>query len=201
MKISNHLLVGEPGEAVSFIKTPNYSTDILPIYLIIHYTAGITAEGTVSWFQNPDAKASAHLIIDRKGSIIQMVPFNRCAWHAGKSKWGNLDGMNQYSIGIELVNAGKLRKNSSGEWINWSSKVIPDEDVTLATHKGESLEAGWHEYTAAQIETAAKVSILLHSTYNFTDILGHDDVSPSRKCDPGPLFPLDSFRSKILGRA
>lgn len=201
MKISNHLLVGEDGEAVSFVKSPNYSADISPIYLIMHYTAGTTAEGAVSWFQNPDAKASAHLVIDRNGAIIQMVPFNRRAWHAGKSKWGNLDGMNQYSIGIELVNAGKLRKKSSGEWINWSNKVIPDEDVTLATHKGELSEAGWHEYTEAQIETAAKVGTLLHSAYNFTDILGHDDVSPGRKVDPGPLFPLDSFRSKVLGRA
>lgn len=199
MKISNHLLNGENGE-VSFVKSPNYSSGISPIYLIIHYTAGTTASGAVSWFQNKDSQASAHLVIDRDGSIIQMVPFNCRAWHAGKSKWGNLENMNQYSIGIELVNAGKLRKNSADQWVSWSNTIIPNAEVTVSRHKDESSEAGWHEYTEIQLETVTKVSMVLHKTYNFTDILGHDDVSPGRKVDPGPLFPMNSFRSSALGR-
>lgn len=201
MKIANHLLVGAPGENVTFVKSPNYSSGVSPIYLIIHYTAGTTLAAAVSWFQNPQAQASSHLVIDRDGSIVQMVAFNRRAWHAGKSKWGNLDGMNHYSIGIELVNAGKLRKNSSGQWVNWSNKVIPASDVTVEKHKDETSDAGWHEYPEAQLEAATKVGALLHKTYNFTDILGHDDVSPGRKVDPGPLFPINSFRSIVLGRA
>lgn len=201
MKIVNHLLVGGVEDRVSIVKSPNNSSGLTPLYLIMHYTAGTTSEGAVSWFQNPEAQASAHLVIDRDGSIIQMVAFNRRAWHAGKSKWGNLEGMNNYSIGIELVNAGKLRRNSSNEWVNWSNKIIPAADVTIATHKDESSEAGWHEYTDAQIEAAIKIGALLHKTYSFTDILGHDDVSPGRKIDPGPLFPLNSFRSIVLGRA
>jgi N-acetylmuramoyl-L-alanine amidase len=201
VKISNHLLVRTSGEEVSFVKSPNYASGVSPIYLIMHYTAGTTLSGAVSWFQNPEAQASAHLVIDRDGSIVQMVAFNRRAWHAGKSKWGSLEGMNHYSIGIELVNAGKLRKNSSGQWVNWSNKIIPATDVTVAKHKDETSEAGWHEYPEAQIEAATKVSALLHKTYNFTDILGHDDVSPGRKFDPGPLFPINSFRSIVLGRA
>jgi len=201
MKISNHLLIGAPSENISFVKSPNYSSGMSPIYLIMHYTAGTTLSGAVSWFQNPEAQASSHLIIDRDGAIVQMVPFNRRAWHAGKSTWGNLEGMNQYSIGIELVNAGKLRKNSSGQWVNWANKVIPTNDVTVAKHKNESTDAGWHEYPDAQIEAATRVSALLHKTYNFTDILGHDDVSPKNKVDPGPLFPMNSFSSIVLGRA
>lgn len=199
MKISNHVLHGENDE-VSFVKSPNYSLGFSPIYLIIHYTAGTTASGAVSWFKNKDSQASSHLIIDRDGSIVQMVPFNRRAWHAGKSKWGNLENMNQYSISIELVNAGKLRKNFSGQWVNWSNTVITSAEVTVAQHKDESAEAGWHEYTEAQLETVTKVSMVLHKTYKFTDILGHDDVSPGRKIDPGPLFPLSSLRSLALGR-
>ncbi len=72
MKISNHLLVGAPGERVSFVKSPNYSSGVSPIYLIMHYTAGPTLSGAVSWFQNPQAQASAHLVIDRDGSIVQL---------------------------------------------------------------------------------------------------------------------------------
>ncbi|MCH1931308.1 N-acetylmuramoyl-L-alanine amidase [Shewanella sp. A25] len=201
MKISNHLLVPDVGEKCSYIKSPNQSAGIAPIFLTLHFTAGTSLDGAVSWFKNPDAQASAHLVIDRDGSIVQMVAFNRRAWHAGKSHWGNLDGMNQYSIGIEMVNAGKLRKNANGQWVTWSNQMIPDEDVTLAMHKDETVEAGWHEYTEPQIEAASKLGALLHKTYNFTDVLGHEDISPGRKVDPGPLFPINSFRSIVLGRA
>jgi len=201
VKISNHLLVADSGEKLTYIKSPNQAAGISPIYLIMHYTAGPTLDGAVSWFKNPQAQASAHLVIDRDGSMVQMVAFNRRAWHAGKSQWGNLSGMNQYSIGIELVNAGKLSKNANGQWLTWSKKVIPSEDVTVAKHKDESSEAGWHEYTEAQIEVASMVGLLLHKAYNFTDVLGHDDVSPGHKVDPGPVFPMNSFRSIVLGRA
>jgi N-acetylmuramoyl-L-alanine amidase len=172
-----------------------------PIYLIMHYTAGPTLEGAVGWFLKPEANASAHLVVGRDGQIVQMVAFNRRAWHAGKSSWGNLDGMNQYSIGIELVNAGKLRKRSDGKWINWANNVIPEDEVTMATHKAETTEAGWHEYTEAQINAAIAAASLLNVVCHFTDVLGHEDVSPGRKVDPGPLFPLNSFRSIVLGRA
>ncbi|MBK7675086.1 MAG: N-acetylmuramoyl-L-alanine amidase [Candidatus Accumulibacter sp.] len=164
----------------------------------MHYTAGPTLDGAVSWLTNLEAQASAHLVIDRDGSIVQMVAFNRRAWHAGKSEWGNLNGMNRYSFGIELVNAGKLSKNAKGQWLTWSKKVIPSEDVTVAKHKEESSETGWHEYTEAQIQAASMVGLLLHKTYSFTDVLGYDDVSPGRKVDPGPVFPMNSFRSILL---
>ena len=200
MKIIKHLLVAEAGEHVTLLDTPNQSGAISPLYLIMHYTAGTSMDGAVSWLRNPAAKASAHLVIDRSGKVVQLVPFNRRAWHAGISKWGNLESMNQYSIGIELVNAGKLRL-SNGQWLVESTlKPVPSAEVSLATHKNETKEVGWHEYTEVQIETASRIGALLHSVYGFTDVLGHDDVSPNRKVDPGPLFPMSSFRSIVLGR-
>jgi N-acetylmuramoyl-L-alanine amidase len=201
MKITNHLLVAEGGEAIQIQESPHQSAPVFPVYLILHFTAGTTLEGAVNWFLNPEAKASAHLVIGRDGKIVQMVPFNKRAWHAGKSAWGNLDGMNQYSIGIELVNAGKVRKRPDGKWISWAGSLIPDDEVTVATHKAETTPSGWHEYTEIQINSAIQVASLLNSTYHFTDVLGHEDVSPGRKVDPGPLFPLNSFRSIVLGRA
>ena len=200
MKITDHILDGTDRDNLTFVRSGNSSSGILPVYLIIHYTGSTTLASALSWFQNPEARASAHLVIDRDGSVVQMVEFNRRAWHAGKSTWGNLDGLNRYSIGIELVNAGKLKKNASGQWISWSNELISASDVTIAKHRDETIEAGWHEYPEAQIESTVKICALLNDVYQFADILGHDDVSPGRKVDPGPLFPMNNFRSIVLGR-
>ena len=201
MKIRNHRVEAEADDHVTFQRSPNQSSPITPIYLLMHYTAGTTLDGAVSWFLNPAAQASSHLLIGRDGAIVQMVAFNKKAWHAGASAWGNLQGMNQYAIGIELVNAGKLCKRGDGKWENWAKNVIAESDVTVATHAHETTPTGWHEYTEAQISAALQLASLLHANYHFTDVLGHEDVSPGRKTDPGPLFPMNSFRSRVLGRA
>ncbi|MEO8385193.1 MAG: N-acetylmuramoyl-L-alanine amidase [Betaproteobacteria bacterium] len=201
MKIRSNKLVGEAGENISFQKSPNQSEPFAPIYLLLHYTAGTTLDGAVSWFMNPAAQASSHIVIGRDGRIVQMVAFNKKAWHAGDSAWGNLKGMNQYAIGIELVNAGKLRNRPDGKWADWSNHVLPDSEVTIAVHKDESTQAGWHEYSEVQIRTAIRVASLLRASYQIADVLGHEDVSRGRKTDPGPLFPMNSFRSIVMGRA
>jgi N-acetylmuramoyl-L-alanine amidase len=200
MQILNHLLYSTPNDQVEFQRTPNFGKPIRPIYLIIHYTAGTTAAGTIEWFKNPKSKASAHLILDRDGAVTQMVPFNRRAWHAGQSRWGELTDLNNYSIGIELVNAGKLRQRSDGAWLSWAKQRIPDDQVTLASHKNEEVVTGWHEYTDAQITATVELGMILAERYGLVDVLGHDDVAPTRKIDPGPLFPMSSIRSRILGR-
>ena len=100
MKIANHRLVD--GDTVTFVDTANQSSGIRPLYLVMHYTAGLGLDGAVAWLSNPAAKASAHLVIGRDGRIVQLVAFNRKAWHAGLSRWGDLEGLNAYSIGIEL---------------------------------------------------------------------------------------------------
>jgi N-acetylmuramoyl-L-alanine amidase len=197
--VLNGTLIGPSGAPVKQLSSPNQGNGIDPKYLIVHYTAGTTLEGTVSWFLNKAAQASAHLVIARDGSIVQMVSLGRRAWHAGKSKWKSLSGLNAYAVGIELVNAGKLRKAPQG-WVNWADRKIPDDEVTLAVHKHEQMVTGWHEYTEAQIAALLDVAVALHHEFRFEDVLGHDDVSPGRKPDPGPLFPMDSIRSRLFGR-
>lgn len=197
--VSNNRLFKD-GAPSTFVATPNRGDTLKPLYLIIHYTADTSAKGAISWFQHPEAQASAHLVIDRNGSATQMVEFNRIAWHAGKSAWQGLERLNAYSIGIELVNGGKLRKNGSGKWQTYAGTVIPDAEVVVATHERGGSEAGWHRYSPEQIEATLEIGLALRAKYKLADVLGHDDVSWPRKADPGPAFPMTSVAGKILGR-
>ena len=185
---------------VDYQPTPNKGNVYTPQYLVMHYTAATKEKGSISWFLNKNAQASAHLLIDRDGSITQFAPFNVVTWHAGISEWNGLVGLNQYAIGIELVNGGKLVK-SNNMWICPVDRAtIADSDVILARHKNESTPTGWHNYTDLQIELAVEIGSLLVKTYGLKDVVGHDDIAPHRKVDPGPAFPMNNFRSRIMGR-
>lgn len=118
-----------------FATSPHTGKVISPSLLVLHYTAGSSAASTVAWFRNPRSRVSAHLVIGRDGSITQLVPFNHEAWHAGRSSWGSLSGLNRHSIGIELDNAGCLVR-SGGKWVSpLTRRSYPDSEVTVATHK------------------------------------------------------------------
>lgn len=200
MQIKNHLLYNSDGTQVSYVATPNKGGKYVPKYLVMHYTAATTKASSVNWFKNPNAQASAHLLIGRDGSIIQFAPFNIVTWHAGKSQWKGLSGLNQYSVGIELVNGGRLVR-SGNDWIcPVDQKKIPATEVVLATHKNDSKEAAWQVYTSRQLDTAIQVAALLVKTYTLLDVVGHDDIAPIRKSDPGPAFPMGSVRSRAMGR-
>lgn len=200
MKIVNHLLYDSNNRQVDFKPTPNKGGSYTPRYLVMHYTASTSEKGTINWFLNRDAQASAHLLIDMDGSITQFAPFNIITWHAGISEWNGIKGLNKFSIGIELVNAGRLIK-SGDLWLSpLDKKPIPDNDVIIATHRNESSPTGWHVYTETQLNLAAEIAALLVKTYSLQDVLGHDEIAPHRKSDPGPAFPMSSFRARALGR-
>jgi N-acetylmuramoyl-L-alanine amidase len=200
MKIAHNLLVD--GDAVTLAATANQSAGIRPLYLVMHYTAGLGLDGTIAWLCNPAAKASAHLVIGRDGHIVQMVAFNRRAWHAGISRWGDIENLNAYAIGIELDNAGRLQRRADGAWVHPASgRVLPASEVIEAQHKNEPRSTGWHAFTEAQLSAAAAAARVLHDRYGFIDILGHDDIAPGRKLDPGPAFPMASFATQVMGRA
>lgn len=197
--IKAHRLEQDDGP-VAFQRSPNGGAALTPRFLIIHYTAGISAGGAINWFLNPAASASAHLVIDRDGAVTQMMEFSKVAWHAGKSAWGDITGLNRHSIGIELVNAGKLNKTGSGSWVNWAGNRVADDQVYVLTHKHEHAPAGWQAYTQAQYDAVVEIGLLLRERYDLLDVLGHEDISPGRKIDPGPAFPMISLQSRIIGR-
>ncbi|MEW5786634.1 MAG: N-acetylmuramoyl-L-alanine amidase [Pseudomonadota bacterium] len=204
MKINNHRLCTDAGTPVEYRETPNKGGVMVPEYLVMHFTAGSSLDGAVAWMCNPAAKAAAHLIIGRDGRVVQLAPFNRVAWHAGQSQWAGRAGLNNFSIGIELDNAGRLERSGS-QWRSAISKrVYADDDVLLANHKHDrpgTPASGWHEYSEIQLQVAAEVGLLLMGKYTLRDVLGHEDIAPGRKTDPGPAFPGASFRARLMGRA
>ena len=199
MKIKQHLLYQDDDTPIPFIPSPNTDGELRAEFLVVHFTAGRSAESSLAWFKNPLAKASAHLVIARDGSITQLVPFNKVAWHAGVSHWAGRDGLNQFSLGCELENPGKLT-HVSNKWLAWFGGEVPADEVLQATHKNETQPAGWQIYTEPQIQSAVVACNLLVREYGLKDVVGHEDIAPGRKVDPGPAFPMNNFRSMVMGR-
>jgi len=199
MKILRHRLHDDKGIALPFEPTRNRGSQLQPEYLVLHYTAGRDAASSVRWFKNSNARASAHVVVAKDGTLTQMVPFDRIAWHAGVSRWEDRIGLNAYSIGIELDNPGKLRRRGN-RWYSWFEQDYDDEFVIEAVHRHEIESAGWHAFTPKQIDAALDLSLLLLKQYNLKEILGHEDIAQGRKTDPGPAFPMGSFRSRLQGR-
>ncbi len=189
------------GKPVDYRPTPNVGGTLKPRFLVIHYTAGASHASSVAFLTDPAAKASAHLVVGRAAEVTQLAPFNRVCWHAGLSEWQGLSGLNKHAIGIELDNAGILKKTAAGTWHPWFKATIPAAEVIEAPHARGGGMAGWHAYPTEQIEAALAVAQALQDAYDFDDVLGHDDISWPRKTDPGPAFPMISFRSRVVGRS
>lgn len=200
MKIVNDRLAKTvSSESISFAASPNKGGNMVPDAIIIHFTAGQSAESSITWFKNPEANASAHIVIDKDGKITQLVEFNKKAWHAGVSRWADRSGFNNFSIGIELDNPGRLTKVND-RYYAWFGKEYPKDAVLEARHKHEKEMSCWHIFPEKQMDACLKVCKLIMQHYNIKEILGHDDIAPLRKNDPGPAFPMESFRAKLLGR-
>ena len=155
------------------IKSPNFtkkSRNIVKIkFIIIHYTGMQSKRVSIERLCGKKHKVSCHYLIDRKGEVTQLVEENKIAWHAGKSKWKKFINLNISSIGIELVN------------------------------KGHRL--GYQNYTSSQIKKLIKLCIKLKKKYKIKNcnILGHSDIAPLRKKDPGEKFPWKLLSKKKLG--
>ena len=119
--------------------------------------------------KNPESKVSCHYFINRKGLITQMVNDNKVAWHAGKSKWKMSENLNKNSIGIELVNKGH--------------------------------EFGYQNFSNTQIKSLINLCKNLKKKYEIKNenFLGHSDIAPLRKSDPGEKFPWKKLSKHKVG--
>lgn len=175
-------------------------------FLVIHFTGGWSAKSAVEYWRTPAAQgANAHVVIDRDGSIRQCRPFNRTCGHAGRNSfWKDPNssftarnaGVNACSIGIELANCGDLERTSypSTMGAEWANKTIPR---TRLRHKNGGPLKAWEVYDQRQLDACFQLAVELFQRYHLDDCVGHDDVAPQWKNDPGPAFPMVGLRRTL----
>lgn len=140
--------------------SPNFDARTkVPDMLVLHYTGMESGEAALARLRDPEARVSSHYMVEEDGRIFRLVPEERRAWHAGVSFWKGEEGVNHASIGIEIVNPGH--------------------------------EFGYRPFPAAQIDAVIALVADIRTRWSIDDgrILGHSDVAPARKQDPGELFP------------
>ena len=137
-------------------------------FIIIHYTGMKKESAAIKRLQDPKSKVSSHYLIKRNGEIINLIPDLFEAWHAGVSSWKNFKSLNKNSIGIEITNPG---------------------------HKN-----GYKKFSKMQIFSLQKLLNILVKKYKIKKkyILGHSDISPGRKKDPGEKFPWEMLAKNKL---
>jgi len=157
---------------ISFQKSSNFNQrpqDAEIDMILVHYT-GMRSEGeSIKILLDPNSKVSAHYLICESGKVIQMIDDELRAWHAGLSEWRGQKNVNDFSIGIELSNPGH--------------------------------EHGYRDFTKSQINSFIELTTGLKEKYNIKNhrILGHSDVSPDRKMDPGEKFDWKFLASHQIG--
>ncbi len=198
MEIKDHKITGIPFETARWM-----GGTITPEIVVVHDTASrLTPGNAARYLQNNDRNVSVHFVIECDGSVVQQVPLNRKANHAGKSHYHGRDFCNGFSIGIEIVNPGKMQGHSGWGARAWFGEVfeLEEHDIQEVTTK-EHGHGFWMPYTEAQIDTVIDLlQVLFNGIETLKDIVPHWYVSPGRKTDTNPLFPLEQVKSIIFGR-
>lgn len=194
----------QDGRPVKFVQANAFGRAISkPLAIVLHDTAAHKPGSSVNWFASKGCKsASAHFVIERDGSIVQMVDLRRTAYHAGKSA---LDGKgkgnascNSTTIGIEIMSPGMMRRvGDEAQLIYDGGKIVarfPIEDCRSVSTKEHG--DGWClPYTQAQIDAVNGICRALVAAYpSIRQVLTHWLVSPRRKVDTTPLWPLEETR-------
>ncbi|WP_244597990.1 peptidoglycan recognition protein family protein [Roseitalea porphyridii] len=142
--------------------SPNFGerrTDDAPHLIVLHYTGMATGPAAEDWLCAPESEVSSHYLVHEDGGIVQMVPEEKRAWHAGRSFWRGIADVNSASVGIEIANGG----HAFG---------LPD----------------YPEPQIAAVVTLVAAIMARHGI-GAHDVIAHSDVAPGRKQDPGERFP------------
>jgi len=150
--------------------SPNFDDRLAPVsILVLHYTGMRDAASAIDRLRDPQAKVSAHYLIAEDGQVLRMVDEGKRAWHAGRSWWRGATDINSASVGIEIVNPGH--------------------------------EFGYRPFTEQQMDALLPLAAAIVKRHDIapSNVVGHSDIAPDRKQDPGELF--DWARLAKLGLA
>jgi len=153
-----------------FAPSPNFDERTGEVgFLVLHYTGMRTGAEAVGRLCDPVAKVSSHYVVEEDGTILRLVEEQKRAWHAGVSYWRGVSGLNDASIGIEIVNPGH-------EW-------------------------GYRAFPEAQVVAVLELCLGILERYEIParHVVGHSDVAPDRKIDPGELFPWKWLSERGVG--
>ncbi len=153
--------------------SPNFDSrsGTAPTMLIMHYTGMKNGPAALERLSDPTAKVSSHYVVEEDGRVYQLVNEADCAWHAGVSSWRGLGSLNMHSIGIEIVNPGH--------------------------------EFGYRGFPLTQMRSVLALSQAIVTRHAIAprNIIGHSDIAPMRKIDPGELFDWEWLASNGIGQA
>jgi len=157
---------------VKWVPTPNFGErrgGVKPSMIVLHYTDTKDTQEAIDYMMDTTREVSAHYVVEMDGGVIQMVKDEKRAWHAGKAFWRGERDVNSHSIGVEIVNPGH--------------------------------SYGHEEFPDVQIEAVVKLCKRLMKKWKIgaADVLGHEDVAPGRKQDPGHLFPWQLLAGQGVG--
>jgi N-acetylmuramoyl-L-alanine amidase len=201
--IKNHRVFID-GAQVPLRSTPNRGGLLVPEVVVLHDTAGrLDGKSSVTWMTNPVARASAHLFVDRKGNVTQLAPFNVQTWHAGASKYKGRRGVNGFGIGIEIENPGKMTLGpSTTKAVAWWKESFDIVQYKIKWVKDADHGGGfWMPYTDAQVARVTDLTKAIVAAYVLRDVTTHYAISPGRKVDVNPLFPVELVRTAALGKS
>lgn len=161
-----------------------------PSGAVIHFTAGAYGLSELALARQ---KEMAYFLIDEDGGVHQGFPIDRWGSHAGVSSWHALapGPVSNRLVGIEVDCAGKLTKNAQGKYFTWWGKKIEPEDVRWVAKFENRAEGYYHKYTANQEKALIDLILWIKANdpsgevFNLELVVGHDEVSPGRKNDPG----------------
>jgi N-acetylmuramoyl-L-alanine amidase len=140
--------------------SPNFDDRSLPVTMVVlHYTGMQDAASAIARLADPEAKVSCHYLVAEDGTVVRMVDEAQRAWHAGNSHWRGVTDVNSASVGIEIVNPGH----------EWGYVPFPDEQIDAVIRLVSDIKQR-HAITRG-------------------NVVGHSDIAPARKQDPGELFP------------
>ena len=157
-------------EEIITAPSPNFDARAAPVtMLVLHYTGMADAASAIAWLRNPASQVSSHYVVAEDGQVLRLVDESDRAWHAGRGSWRDVPGdINSASVGIEIVNPGH--------------------------------EFGYRPFPEAQMRSVIALSAAIVERHGIepANVVGHSDIAPTRKVDPGELFDWEALARRGL---